>query len=254
MTEETKAYQILVEMYGIIERNTRKLSRDCFNQLVRFLADCTRVQPLPDEDKPVANQLMALAEPFTKAYYQSPQDYLAQLFSEKECSNDQLGQIMTPRFIAEYMTREVLSDAIEDSKADKRMIRVLDPAVGTGIFLVEAARLFPQPNLVFYGVELDLDLYRAALVNMRFAAFGRPYLILRANTLIVDVQADSLNWRFANQWNPPAWETAMTMESGQTWATWCEAHGTKTTKAHIPTQSKEKLEARDDNPLQPRLF
>ena len=67
-----------------------------------------------------------------------------------------------------------------------------------------------QENQAFVnllGIEIDTDLYRAALVNMRTFALGRPYLLLRANALVVDASLDSPNWRrYANLWNPPHWQ------------------------------------------------
>jgi len=54
---EEKAFQILLTMFEVIEKATRRPSRECFNTLVRFLADCCRIHPLPKEDHPVAAQL-----------------------------------------------------------------------------------------------------------------------------------------------------------------------------------------------------
>lgn len=250
MTAENTTYPILLEMYRIIQHNTGKLPRACFNQLVRFLADCVRVHPLPREERGVAAQLLPLAKPFVEAYYEDPQDHLARLFAEKECANHTLGQIMTPRAVARYMARNAIG-VLQEEEKEQAPIRLLDPCLGTGIFLVEAARLYPRQYLLFYGVELDLDLYRAALVNMRLAAFGRPYFLLRANSLIVDVGADSPNWRLANGWNPPDWETAMTTESGETWRAENErAPGNPS----VPQQTVEPQTDPDDDDRQPRLL
>ena len=52
---------------------------------------------------------------------------------------------------------------------------ILDPCTGTGRFLLDFAWRHRDKKLVLFGVDLDLDLYRAALVNMKLYAFGMPY-------------------------------------------------------------------------------
>jgi len=69
-------------------------------------------------------------------------------------------------------------------------------------------------------VELDLDLYRACLVNMRLYAWEKPYFILQADALVVDLEPGSPNWRFANRWSPPDWQTEMVAPGGGTYADW----------------------------------
>lgn len=253
MTEEPKAYQVLAEMFDLIERATRDPPRECFNKLVRFFADCMRIRSLPDSEHSLASRLLPLTELFLDAYYLDPQDHFATLFGRKKCGEKKLGQIMTPRWIAKYINREAIGPSLEDEAKSKLILRVLDPCTGTGVFLVEAARMFPQQNLLFFGVELDIDLYRAALVNMRLAALGRPYFILRANALITDVRSNSPNWRFANAWNPPDWESVMTMDDGGTWQSWREANGKGCEEAPVPQREATEM-VRPDDPLQPRLF
>lgn len=253
MEEETKAYRILLQMFEVIERTTREPPRACFNQLVRYLADCVRLRPLPEDERHVGARLMPLTMLFLEAFYEDPQDLLAPLFAEKGCANKDMGQIMTPRYIAQYINEQAIGRALEERENEERIwLRVLDPCVGTGMFLVEAAVQYPAANLAFYGIELDLDLYRAALVNMRLTLWGRPYYILRANTLVVDVRPHSPNWNYANQWNPPDWKTQMPMEEGGTWAEWCEAEGFEVEEAPTPRRDPESRDPED--PLQPRLM
>jgi hypothetical protein len=82
---------------------------------------------------------------------------------------------------------------------------VLDPAVGTGRFLIGASLMFPKAPLVLFGIEIDLSLYRACLVNM--ALFSRhPYTIICADTLMIDekyANATSPIWDMGNLWSPP---------------------------------------------------
>jgi hypothetical protein len=61
-SEEWKGYWILMTMFEISKTTTRRSDRECFNQVVRFLADCARIHPMPKEDHPVADRLMPLAK------------------------------------------------------------------------------------------------------------------------------------------------------------------------------------------------
>jgi hypothetical protein len=60
---------------------------------------------------------------------------------------------------------------------------------------------------------------------MKLYGWGVPYLILRVDALIVDLQPGSRNWRFANRWDPPDWQTEMVTPSGETYAEWRREHG-----------------------------
>jgi hypothetical protein len=252
--EEAKAYRILLQMFEVIERTTHRPPRECFNQLVRYLADCVRINPLPRDEHYIGDRLLPLTVPWLEAFYKDPQDHLGTIFTDKGCANDKLGQLITPRSIVQVITQMAIGgDGTQSSeKEEQGWELVLDPCTGTGRFLVEAAVQFPYRKLVFYGVELDIDLYRAALVNMRLVAWHRPHYILCANTLIVDVAPRSSNWRYANQWHPPAWETTMTMENGQTWSVWCEERGHEVGDSPIPHRDPQAAEHQDR--LQPRLL
>jgi hypothetical protein len=61
-SEQRKGYRILLKMFEISRTTTKRPDRACFNQVVRFLADCVRIHPLPKEDRPIADRLMPLAK------------------------------------------------------------------------------------------------------------------------------------------------------------------------------------------------
>ena len=90
-------------------------------------------------------------------------------------------------------------------KYEPEHITDLDPAVGTGRFLLVATLTYPERPLVLFGIEIDQSLYRACLVNM--AMFStHPYSIIRADTLMIDAKycgGGSEIWDFGNQWDPP---------------------------------------------------
>jgi hypothetical protein len=82
---------------------------------------------------------------------------------------------------------------------------VLDPCVGTGRFLLGATWQEPKAPLVLFGIEIDLSLYRACLVNMALFS-NHSYSIICADTLMIDQRysgVDSKLWDFGNQWDPP---------------------------------------------------
>jgi hypothetical protein len=83
---------------------------------------------------------------------------------------------------------------------------VIDPAgSGTGRFLIEASLMAPEKPLILFGIEIDVTMYRASLVNM--ALFSRhPYSIICADALRVSdvyTTADSPIWNLGNLWTPP---------------------------------------------------
>ena len=230
---EARSTQILLEMFGIIQKETGQDARSCWNQLVRFLADCARVHPMPAEDRPVADRLVPLALSFFTPFYDArdqqgylPWDPLGQVFTQVDIGEDSLGQNLTPRWIVEYINSEVIGGLTQEDENEEELesrllashgrnfLCVLDPCVGTGRFLLDVVeRYCPRFKIALFGVEKDLDLYRACLVNMRLwgANVLCPYFIIRADALLCDLKLDSPSWQWANQWTPPDWETTFRM-------------------------------------------
>jgi len=91
-------------------------------------------------------------------------------------------------------------------KYEQEPITDLDPCVGTGRFLLSATLMYPKSPLLLYGVEIDLSLYRACLVNMAMFS-NHPYSIILADTLMLDMKYSgdvaSPMWSLGNQWDPP---------------------------------------------------
>lgn len=90
-------------------------------------------------------------------------------------------------------------------KYEPEPITDLDPATGTGRFLLVATLMYPKLPLLLYGIEIDLSLYRACLVNMAMFS-NHPYSIVCANTLMLDPHFDGPGgslWNYGNQWDPP---------------------------------------------------
>jgi hypothetical protein len=90
-------------------------------------------------------------------------------------------------------------------KYDPEPITNLDPAVGTGRFLIVASQMYPKAPLLLFGIEIDPCLYRACLVNMAMFS-NHPYFIICADSLRLDpIMSAPMGpaWMVANQWNPP---------------------------------------------------
>jgi hypothetical protein len=154
-----------------------------------------------------------LLEQYVVAARAKPWDHLGDLFCELELAGrkNSLGQMLTPKQIVDFMIKCVLMDSDKPSKDEdttkkKRHepITYMDPCVGTGRFLIEATLLEPQKPLILFGIEIDVTLYRACLVNMALFS-NHPYSIIRADTLRLDLTASMPSgpvWNLGNLWDP----------------------------------------------------
>ena len=199
---DAEGTQILLSMFDLIQQTTHESNRECFNQLVRFWADCLRIHPMPERDLRAADRLISRAESFIRACKERKGDYSAEVFARRNCGDPELGEIITPES-AVRLTNDMTIGSMP-SESD-RWQTAIDPAAGTGRFLVDLAVRYSDREIALFGVEKSLDLYRAGLVNMRLYAWSRPYFILCADSMIIDVGPNSPAWRWANLWNPPDW-------------------------------------------------
>ena len=199
---EAEGTQILLSIFDEIQDTTGESSRACFNQLVRFWADCLRIHPMPEEDHRAADRLIPRAESFIRACMERKGDYFGEVFAQKSCSDPQLGEIITPEPVVRCANDMTVGSMPPESD---RWQTAIDPAAGTGRFLVDLAVRYADRKIALFGVEKNLDLYRACLVNMRLYAWNRPYFILCSDSMIIDVGPNSPAWRYANLWNPPDW-------------------------------------------------
>jgi hypothetical protein len=131
-----------------------------------------------------------------------PWDHLGDIFCEQELAGrkNALGQNLTPKQIVDFMIKMTM----DFDKPAKQPITDLDPAVGTGRFLMEASLMYPEKPLILFGIEIDCTLYRACLVNMALFS-NHPYSIIRADTLMLDLEASMPGgpvWNFGNLWDP----------------------------------------------------
>lgn len=141
-----------------------------------------------------------MMEEYLAAAQRDPWDHLGDIFEEQQLAgrHNMLGQMLTPKNIVDFMVKIMMPDKIE------KLQTVMEPAVGTGRFLIEMSLLNPKAPLILFGVEIDVTLYRACLVNM--ALFSKhPYVIICANTLMLDNNRSgpaSELWNRGNIWEP----------------------------------------------------
>lgn len=150
------------------------------------------------------------------------QDPEAKLDTRKQHKRKTQGIYYTPQFVVRYIVQNTLGRLLADPAADARRLRVLDPACGSGSFLIEAfdvldrhfARTEPETppaerrqrilreNL--YGVDLDDQAVEVTRLNLALrAAYGRdklPYLthIQHGNSLVDDPAVageTAFNWQ-----------------------------------------------------------
>jgi len=136
---------------------------------------------------------------------------------ENSAHKKELGIYYTPAYIVDWMVRNTLGELLNNRKIDAEKIRVLDPACGSGAFLLKAfdllngcktggsfiAKARILENNIF-GVDLDRQAVEVARLNLllKIAARGwkLPFLqdnIKCGNSLIDDsmIAGDkALNW------------------------------------------------------------
>ncbi|RKX44261.1 MAG: hypothetical protein DRP27_06880 [Thermotogae bacterium] len=163
----------------------------------------------------------------------NPWDYIGEVYTELGLVGR--GQNMTPRSIVELMIKMTYAGKKLNGEAEwfcynsyrnyvlryyqihhappthLRPMNVplpktqLDPCVGTGRFLFIASQMMPKAPLILFGIEINLSLYRACLVNMAMFS-NHPYSIICADALRLDPDITgpaSKIWDLGNRWNPP---------------------------------------------------
>jgi len=160
-----------------------------------------------------------------------PWDHIGEVYTD-DLELTQPGQNMTPRAICEFMTQMVyagwnpeaemicynsyeqyvlwyyLTHHVPPKHIEPMQFPLktqLDPCVGSGRFLIVASQMMSKAPLVLFGIEINLELYRACLVNMAMFS-NHPYSIICADTLRIDQKyagTTSPIWDLGNRWNPP---------------------------------------------------
>jgi len=211
--KETPPKKLLYEMLHEIEAKLHYGTYRNWDILVELLANwtvqnedltwgtiaCKAFNGLELKYKDLYNHIngLDLFKHYVVALRQQPWDWLGEIFIEQELVGP--GQNLTPKAVVDLMIKMTLEEKIT------KLQTVLDPCVGTGRFLIEASLLNPDAPLVLFGVEINLSLYRACLVNMALLS-KHPYSIICADSLRLEPKLSgptSKIWDLGNQWLPP---------------------------------------------------
>jgi len=162
-----------------------------------------------------------------------PWDYLGDAYNDLEIPAGTSGIVLSPKSIVDMMVQMAYGDIETKHEAQTichtiaedyklrylifnhvpafhvrptkfPMSTQLDPCVGTGRFLLEASIMFPKAHLVLMGIDVNLSMYRACIVNMVHMS-NHCFSIICADTLRLDPDRtgpSSKMWDLGNRWSP----------------------------------------------------
>lgn len=196
-------------MFQIIQQSSKD-SNEAYTYLLEYIVGNFNPKYIPQFDSKLEWYLSnpAVTEPLNKVYSQNLSklkedfyDHLGELYIENVVSKADVkkhGLHLTPPQIVEFMTKATIHEL---PKPDDKPLYILDPAVGSGRFLLEAYRTVPNSRL--FGVDINLDLVRTCITNLELRGI-KNYCILHANTLLHELALDKeegiYNWKFSNRW------------------------------------------------------
>lgn len=216
-----------------------------------------------------------LFQHYFTAAMSKPWDYIGEVYVT-DLELTQAGENMTPRAIVEFMTKAcyagwnpeaellcyysyqqyVLWYYLTQHAPPTHIIKPmqfplktqLDPCVGTGRFLMVASQMMPKAPLILFGIEINLSLYRACLVNMALFS-NHPFSIVCADSLQLDPKKSGLTstlWNLGNRWNPPDISAFYWKPPPITPETFSLKHFTKENKDEAATTSEEREEPTEE--------
>jgi len=150
-------------------------------------------------DEKVENEYMEVAKHYTKeeldkhanliaitveALEEKEQDFLGEVFTFADLSNERNGQFFTPYSIS-YMSAKIIMGENEFPK--NRVCRINDPTCGSGGMLVAGAQVMKecgfnyQQDAIFIGQDIDARCARMAYIQL--SLLGVPAVVYCMNTL-----------------------------------------------------------------------
>ena len=107
--------------------------------------------------------------------------------TENQMHRKEHGIYYTPVYIVDYIVRSTLGELLKDKKVDVEKIRVLDPACGSGSFLIKAYDVFSE-----YYRKNDKDYNQTQLDFKTGTPFARKVKILQNNIFGVDLDKQAV--------------------------------------------------------------
>lgn len=201
-TDKTsQARKIYEEMYETLYRKFYDHNK-AWDYLIEFIAvdNCPALLSQLEhkfewlfEDKDLCEKLTRVYKP--DVLKQDTHDHLGDLYVENQSKLGRSfkGQFLTPDNVCDFICNTTIE------QTDKQL-NILDPAVGTGRFLLFAHRYAPNANL--FGVDIDLRALKIAFTNC--AIHGIRAYLLHADSLRHEIdiskEAGRYNWQYANKW------------------------------------------------------
>lgn len=183
---------MLMKCVEICSENGRRGTHEAFSELVSYLGKLLELNPnsLELSSETIAKLQQALDVTRLQA---TVGDHLGSLFTRLELADARLGQNFTPTQVVDFMLS--MTGVSELQKGQ----RILDPACGTGVFLVLAIPKI-KPGVELYGIEIDRLLYRACMVQLAlYTRKGKinPFFVANCDALL----NYPTPWEKANLWN-----------------------------------------------------
>lgn len=190
-----EARRILRAVLRDIERSTFEPPRQCWDYLLELMAHASGWKTdtneseflwdkIPNLEVRLADYCRVWNEEVAEAKKQgSPfSEPLGDLLMETGAGNAELDQYQTPMHLVRATNAnsiEPTPDEFDPEAMDPGlMLTGMDPWCGTGRFIIDA--LVHHDHLMMRGVEIDLSLLRAAMINLRYLAQFTSMVVDRA--------------------------------------------------------------------------
>lgn len=171
------ALRVLRALHRTIQEHCYESGRRCWEYLLEMLAQASGWPTESSEAKHLWDKMADeprwlefiqtwLAEvEWAKANGSPFSEPIGQLLEEVNGTNDHLGQFLTPMSVVRVLNAVSMDAPGVPNPNGMPTRRGLDPCCGTGRFMIDA--LIHNDNLVMHGVDLDLWMLRAAMLNVR---------------------------------------------------------------------------------------
>lgn len=180
--------RILRSLHRDIQNHCSESGRRCWEYMLEIIALSSGWNTESDESRHLWSRFASDSrlEEFASAWFHEVKhakenggafsEPIGDLLHEVEGTNSNLGQYLTPMPLVRTINAMNMADLDSDPLYPNGMPthRGLDPCCGTGRFMIDA--LVHNANIMMHGVDLDLWMVRAAMVNIRLLA---PYTSLR---------------------------------------------------------------------------
>lgn len=185
----------------IKQLNQVKDSKNGYELFCDFLTLSAAALYLWKQDKKVNDEYMAVASQYTKEELErfgkllditidaltenQEQDFLGDVFTFGEFTNDQKGQFFTPYHLARFSAESLIGN--ENEKQKDHILRLLEPSCGSGVMMIAAANVLKKKNFNYqldsFFVGIDIDARCARMAYIQCSLLSIPAVIVCGNTL-----------------------------------------------------------------------